>query len=126
MVSIFYFIKWYYITAIIDGIYIAGNYCWNIFRVFSVREILRTLFSPYRRTTEEVPSFFRDAGAFFEGILGNAVSRVLGFFVRVFIIVFALVSFVFALTFAALMLCVWLVIPFFVPYMFIQSIEFLV
>lgn len=126
MGSFLYFFSWYYTTAIVDGIYIAGNYCWNVLRVFSVREISRTLFAPYHRTTEEVPSFFVDIGAFFEGIVGNMISRVLGFFVRLFILAFALISFIFVLVFAAIVMSVWVILPLLVPYLFIQSIEFLI
>lgn len=126
MEGLLYFARWYYTTAVVDGVYAAGNYSWNILRIFSVRALLRTLFTPYRRIHDEAPSPFIDFSGFMEALAGNILTRIIGFLIRVCVLVFAFLSFFSVLFLSALFLSAWVVLPFFAPYLFIQSLAHLI
>jgi hypothetical protein len=126
MESLLYFVRWYYTTAIVDGIYTAGNYCWNIGRIFSVGALLKTLFSPYRRVHDEAPSLFTDPSGYFEALTGNIISRAVGFLIRILVLIFALFIFVVSSLVSGFLLVLWITLPIIMPYMLMQSVTFLV
>lgn len=69
-----------------------------LFRFFSVRVLLRTLFQPFRRIREDYGHGF-DPEKLFAAAAGNMVSRMVGFLVRG---VFLVIAFVAEISFALL------------------------
>ncbi|MDO5481155.1 MAG: hypothetical protein Q4F60_02305 [Candidatus Saccharibacteria bacterium] len=75
---------------------------------FSIDLLLKTLFSPYKQISAEVNS-----GSFFQRLLDKLISRIIGFFIRFFIIIIgtlALISQSILSLFAALS---WPLLPIF-------------
>lgn len=83
---------------------------------FSAKEILKTLFSPYKRVVFEKPRGFHP-WVFFESLTGNLISRIIGFFVRSIFLLFFLIYEIFIIFFG-IIFCFFLIfwLPIFLIY----------
>src|SRR4030042_4311029 len=86
------FWRWYYGQAIKDILTAWRNYIIFSLNYFSIPLLLKTLFAPWKRDITRKPRGF-DFGEFFEYFSFNAVSRVIGFFVRLLTVVAGIVFF---------------------------------
>jgi hypothetical protein len=78
------FSAWYYTRAFRDIFAVWFNFMWFIVHFFSIPLLLRTLFAPWKRITDESrPKGVED---FLASHLMNGMSRVLGALVRVTVI----------------------------------------
>jgi hypothetical protein len=75
---------------------------------FSVRLLLRTLFSPWRRIISHPGASMADH---FHAWLDNMVSRIIGFFVRFFVLIAAGVVVIFMAIITAIEVIIWPCIP---------------
>lgn len=77
---------------------------------FSIPLLLKTFFSPWRRYKWKYPRGF-DAQAYFETLVSNIVSRVLGALCRTVLILLGILAEVFILVMGAVVFTSWLFLP---------------
>ena len=112
------FILWYYSRAILDMIAVWFNMMWFITNFFSVPLLISTLFSPWRRMTDDgKPKSVED---FLKAFVMNIMSRVFGACIRIVIIVVGLIALVLGVVALIGMLIVW----FFLPFIFVYGIMY--
>lgn len=78
---------------------------------FSIPLLLKTLFSPWRRYNWVYPKGF-DTKEFFNTLISNAFSRILGSLCRMVLIIVGAVSLVFIFIAGIVAIFLWLLIPF--------------
>ncbi len=104
-----YFV-WHYSRGIADFFAISGNILWFIYHLFSIPVLTKTLFSPWRRENEAYVRGFSISGLF-ETLVVNTVMRVVGFFIRGFVIIFGLLLIAAVLFIEFAMLLTWILLP---------------
>jgi len=112
------FVSWYYTRAFIDIVSVWSNFFWFTIHFFSIPLLLRTLFSPWKRMTD--PYSKQSLESFFETLIVNIMSRLLGAFVRTFIIVAGIVC----ISIGTLSLIAFLVLWIFLPVFFVVTTGF--
>lgn len=105
-----YFI-WHYTRAFADLVIILGNFFRFLVHFFSVPEIWRTLFAPWRRLGEVYGSPY-DLNAVAETFIVNTLMRLVGLIIRLGLLVIFSSSLVLWLVVSGLFLIGWLVVPF--------------
>ena len=104
------YIAWHYTKAIRD-MYIAwGNMTWAVLHFFSVPLLLRTFFSPWKRMEESGGS--GGIEGFFESVVVNLLSRIVGVFVRFWLILLGLLALIGMVIGIIVVTVVWLLAPF--------------
>ena len=116
---------WHYSRAYADICYIWWNYLWFVNHLFSVPEVLGSLFSPFKRLQEEKVSIMKSPEDFFSNLAVNILMRIVGFVIRSAIIIVALIGFLLVLSVGSLFLALWTVLPALVLYFFVTSINVL-
>lgn len=95
------------------------------FKYFSIKQLLKTFLSPYRRYKDSYGRGF-DASRYLQTFIGNLMSRILGAVVRLLTIIVGLVIEVFIFIGGLVMLIVWLLLPVILFLAFAFSISILV
>ena len=88
-----------------------GNLLWFTYHFFSIPLLVRTLFSPFERMSDEYRKGL-DLGAFFSTLLINTIMRLVGAAVRGVIVVIGLISLAFVLAAGLVLLIAWILMPF--------------
>ncbi len=101
-----------------------GNFLFFTFNYFSITQLIRTLFSPWRKYVDSYGRGF-DFQKYIEVFIGNFMTRILGFVVRVFIIAAGLIAGVFVLIAGLTVFLLWFAIPFLVTIGFISGVYLL-
>lgn len=91
----------------------------NVADTFSVSQLLRTLFAPWRRIITYPGS---SLSARLKAWGDNVVSRTVGFFVRLLVLLAALVALIFALVISVIEIIVWPLLPPAVPVLIILGV----
>ena len=104
------YFKWHYVDALKDILRGWGNILWFEFNYFSVWLLLRTLFSPWRRITWDYGRGF-DLGRYLFTFASNLVSRILGAFVRIWLVCAGIIGQLLLLFLGSLFFLFWLVLP---------------
>jgi hypothetical protein len=100
---------WYYTRAFRDIFAVWLNFMWFIVHFFSIPLLLRTLFAPWKRITDESrPKGIED---FFATHLMNAMSRVLGAVVRVIVIACGVLFLLIGTFLLFFVLALWVCLP---------------
>lgn len=86
---------------------------------FSVRQLIPTLFSPWRRIVSDPGRSLEDK---WRAAVDNAFSRVVGFFVRIFVLLAALVCMLLIALGTLLELMLWPFLPIAVPVLIILGV----
>ncbi len=105
------YLVWHYSTAYYDLIRIWWNYIWFVNHLFSVPDVLRSWFAPFKRLQEDKVSLLTNTEAYFSNILVNLIMRVVGFMLRTALLAMALVSFIFVISLGLFMLVLWAALP---------------
>lgn len=105
------YLVWHYSSAISDILYIWWNYLWFVNHLFSVPDVLGSLFSPFKRMQEERGSFLLHPEQFFSGLLINIIMRLVGFFLRTAIITAAFLGFTIVIIGGLMFIALWMVLP---------------
>lgn len=87
------------------------NYLMFVSNYFSVGQLLKTLFSPWRRYSWKYPRGL-DLKEFFNTLISNTFSRVLGAGCRVLLIVLGIFSQIFVVLAGLIIFICWILIPF--------------
>ena len=114
-----YFV-WHYTRAYRELVHNERNILWFLFHFFSLPELTRTFFSPWKRLGEEYGSIF-DTEEFFAALITNALMRIVGIVMRAIIIVAGCVTLVCATVLACIVLLVWTVLPFIIAFVFLTG-----
>lgn len=80
-----HYLLWHYTTAFKEIRHVWKNFMWFVIHFFSLPQLLRSLFSPWKRITEERGQTlsFEDLAGF---IIINLISRIIGILIRTCII----------------------------------------
>ncbi|HET8575036.1 MAG TPA: hypothetical protein VFM02_02580 [Candidatus Paceibacterota bacterium] len=106
-------LSWHYGQALSDMRFIWMNFMRLIYRVFSLPDLLRTLFSPWRRMTEPYskrPGVF-DPGQIAAALVVNTMMRIVGLFVRVIFIALSLALFTIVIVLGLFIFLLWIFMP---------------
>ncbi len=121
------FIKYLYWQLILTPkkvLTILKNYLAFGFDFFSIKETLRSLFSPWRRYLWDYGRGF-DIGKYLEVLLSNIITRVIGFVMRLFLITFFIVYEIVVLILGIILFFVSIVYPFFFIWAIIYGFKYL-
>ena len=103
------FISWWYFDGLRQRFGIIKERLTATADFFSVGLLALTLFAPYRQiSAEKVAGSISDK---MHAFLDRSISRLIGAFVRTFMIIFGLLSMLFQAVFGALTLIFWLFVP---------------
>lgn len=116
------YLVWHYSTAYHDLIRIWWNYIWFVNHLFSVPDVLRSWFAPFKRLQEEKVNLLMHPEAYFSNFFVNLIMRVVGFMLRTALLGMALVSFVFVISLGIFMLVLWTALPVLIADFIINSI----
>jgi hypothetical protein len=86
--SLHYF-TWHYSRAFKDLLHTWANFFWFLIQFFSISLLLRTLFSPFKRIEDEQTHIGLEN--FFETLVMNVVSRIVGAIARLSILLIGLI-----------------------------------
>lgn len=114
---------WYYTRGFIDVLSVWFNCMWFIIHFFSIPLLLRTLFSPWKRMTDEGTS--RSIEAYMEGFIMNTMSRIFGAFVRAVIIFVGMFALCVGVVVLGTVLVFWILAPLLLIYSFFYGIALL-
>ena len=107
-----YYLNWHYTKGLGE----LSKNLWNFivfeFHFFSVKELLFTLLSPFQRLKEDYGSTAIDFQKILSALVINIIMRIVGFFVRSFILFFAGISICLSFILFPILLLIWLLIPF--------------
>lgn len=117
----FQFFRWYYGDGFRRTAVLSVNLAIGCFKYFSVRELTRTIFSPWHRITEGYGRGF-DPSTFFFILGGNIISRILGAIVRVIVIVVGIIVSAGAALLGALGIVLWPLLPLAIPAAFVSGL----
>lgn len=102
------FFRWWYGPGWLQGWQQLGARLHSIARVFSVRQLVRTLFSPWRRVVSAPGHGF---DAVIHAAIDNAVGRFIGFSVRCIVLLAASISMIVLAVIGGLLLLLWPFLP---------------
>lgn len=108
-----YYLNWHYTKGFGEFSKNLWNFIVFQFHFFSVKELLFTLLSPFQRLKEDYGSTAIDFQKIFSALIVNITMRIVGFFVRSFILFFAGISIFLSILLFPILILVWLLIPFF-------------
>ena len=121
------FIKYLYWQLIITPkkvLSILRNYLAFGFAFFSIKETLRSLFSPWRRYLWDYGRGF-DITRYFEAFLSNIITRVIGFIMRLFLIIFFILYEIVVLILGIVAFFISIIYPFFFIWTIIYGFKYL-
>lgn len=112
---------WHYLERLKDIFLVMSNYVnfWVFF--FSIKIILRSLFSPWKKIESVPQKTGFDIVIWANNVFFDIVSRVIGFIMRVFLLGFFVICEVITLTIGVVLLVVWLFLPLIIAYIIIYS-----
>lgn len=108
------FIEWfiwqfYEMPAFIWQIW--NNYFLFALNLFSLPQLLKTFFAPWRRYNWQYPKAF-DIKEFFNTFISNVFSRILGAFIRSILIIIGIIFQIFVVVAGFAIFASWLLLPF--------------
>lgn len=109
---LFNFLFWHYIRASKFILKAWFNFIAFAFHLFSVRFLLKTLFSPWRRVEIVSQTSGFSLERFFHQLTFNLISRSIGFLVRTILIIFGLLLAIFIFILGLFVLIGWQLVPF--------------
>lgn len=115
-----YFV-WHYTRAYRELIHIEKNILWFLFHFFSLPELTRTLFSPWKRLGENYGSIF-DTEEFFAALVTNSLMRIVGIVMRAIIIGAGSIVLIVALVGSFIAVFVWTLLPLIIIFAFITGL----
>lgn len=101
------YLLWHYTAAWADLLRLYFNLSWFLFHFFSLRILLGTLFSPWKR----LHASGKEDGGFFGTLILNTITRLVGFLVRSVTILAGLFSLLLLAALFLLAVVVWATMP---------------
>lgn len=116
-----YYLAWHYTRALRDFFTIWGNLLWFVYQFFSIKLLLKTLFSPFKRLKEQNTGGILDFEGLFESLVINTIMRVVGFLFRSIVIVMGIISYFLAIMAGIIVFILWIALPFLIAFLLIAS-----
>src|SRR3972149_9104445 len=114
---------WHYSTAYADIVGIARNYLWFVSHLFSVPEVARSLFAPFKRMKEGKVNIVKSPSDFFANLVVNILMRIVGFIIRTALLAIALASFLLVIGLCLIIIALWTLLPALVVYFFMNGLN---
>ena len=118
------YLHWQLILTPKKVLFIIKNYLAFGFDFFSIKETLRSLFSPWRRYLWDYGRGF-DIGRYLEVFLSNIITRIIGFIMRLFLIIFFLAYEIVILILGTVLFFASIVYPFVFIYAIMYGFNYL-
>ena len=104
------YFRWHYSRAFGELFHVWLNFLWFVIHFFSLPQLSRSLFSPWKRMTEE-----KQGGFSFEGLatylIVNLLSRVVGFLMRGSVIALGLLVLALTISAGLITIVLWVTAP---------------
>ena len=104
------YILWHYSRSFVDLSRIWMNFLWFFYHFFSIPDLFRTWFLPWKRLQEPYKKGL-DVGAFFSTLIVNILMRIVGFFARTVILLFGVLFITMTALLGAAVFLAWLLLP---------------
>lgn len=117
------YLLWHYTTALADIFFIWRNMMWAVGHMFSVQEVLLTLFSPFKRLQEEAPNPLADFQGFLGGLVVNILMRIVGFIIRSALLFIAFGVWAILIVFGTALFLVWFLLPYLLLIIFTTALS---
>lgn len=118
------YIMWHYTRALREYWHHTENVLWFIGHFFSLATLVRTFFAPWRRLDADKAEHEK-LGDMFSRLIFNTIMRVVGAFLRFWILLVGISVLVLAAVMFAGGFIVWLILPFIIVAMLIRGIALL-
>jgi hypothetical protein len=105
-----HYLLWHYTEAYKELFSVCKNLIWFIVHFFSIPQLLKTLFSPWRRIVEEKKKSW-DIEDFASRIVVNIISRIIGAIMRLLVISAGLTCLLIMLGTSAILCVLWMALP---------------
>ena len=102
-------ISWWYGSGLTNRLSMTKKALVKSFDFYSIDLLVKTLFSPYRQIS--AGSVSGPIGLQFRAMMDKLISRIVGFFVRSFVLIFGMIVIVFQAIIGVLIDVLWLVVP---------------
>ena len=119
------YLFWHYTTAYADMVGIARNYLGAVNHMFSILDVVKSLFAPFKRLKEEKVNIIRNPSDFFANLLVNFIMRIVGFIVRLGLMIVALITALLLVVLLLATLLLWTILPALVVYFFMSGLHYL-
>lgn len=119
------FVIWYYTAALVNFIKISGDFIWFLYHFFSIPILIPTLFSKWKRIGDVRTKKFNIAD-FFSVLIVNSIMRIVGFFIRSFVIIAGFVSIILAVAVEIAVFVAWLFFPIIIVALFVWGINLMI
>ena len=120
------YLVWHYSVALSDILHMWWNYVWFVFHVFSVGDVAKTLFAPWKRLEEKKVSIFKNPQDYFGNMFVNLIMRMVGFIVRAALLLIALLSLSVIFFGGLAFLVLWIPLPAIIVHFIISGIRLLI
>lgn len=120
------YFTWHYTRALADIFNVWVNYLWFVNHLFSVKDVLFTLFAPWKRLHENPINPLKDMEAFLSSVFVNLIMRIVGMIIRLALIAIALVAWAFVIAVGLVLFPTWIFLPVFMLHGLYSSISSLV
>lgn len=120
-----HYIVWHYSIAIRDIFSLWGDSLWFLWNYFSIRQLTKTFFTPFKRLGESAVNFF-DFFNYFSAVIITLLMRVVGVVIRSAIILLGIISIILDLVIGLAFLIVWLIMPAVLTFLFAVGFELLI
>lgn len=118
----FSYVLWHYTTAYRELYGVSKNFLWFLYHFFSIGVLGRTLFAPWQKLDEPYKKGF-NIEAFFEVLILNTLMRLLGFFIRSFVIIIGSIVLICGSIVALATFAVWTLLPLIILFLFISGLR---
>lgn len=105
-----HYLLWHYSRAFLEIFHVWLNFLWFVVHFFSIPQLLRSLFSPWKRIVESRGNkwSFEDLAAY---VIIGFFSRLIGFFIRATIIIVGLLCLLFVVIAGFAVYFFWIAAP---------------
>ena len=120
-----YYLGWHYSKGITEVFVSFRDFLYFVPRLFTIKTLLKTLFSPFQRLQEEYSGGL-EIGKFLESFSVNILMRLIGFIVRTIIIIVGLFATVVTFILEIILFIVWILLPIILVFAFFASLVSLI
>ncbi len=120
------YLVWHYSMALSDIFHIWLNYIWFVNHLFSVPDVIKSLFAPFKRLQEAKVNLMLHPEEYFSNMVVNLIMRIVGTLLRTAIILMALLGFLTVLIGGVMFFVLWLALPALVAIFFVNSVTNLI
>ena len=107
-----YYLYWHYTKGIKDLMHTLKNILIFEFYFFSIDVLAKTLFAPFQKIHETYSKNMFEVENILSSLVVNIVMRIIGFFIRMFLIVTYLLATIATILATPLVFFAWLIMPF--------------